>query len=94
MTAEPVVIRVRRYRCPFCNYSRASRVTVTGHIARCWSNPAVNACKSCDFFQRFETGYCGARPGCRCQDIPEGCGKGHNLEDGIRTNCPDWRQAA
>lgn len=44
---EPIVIRVTRYRCPFCRRSHSRRDGIRGHIKGCWHNPAARACGTC-----------------------------------------------
>lgn len=44
---EPIEITVKRYVCPFCRVSRSKRAYTAAHIGRCWTNPAVKACRTC-----------------------------------------------
>jgi hypothetical protein len=92
--AEPIAVKVTRYRCPFCprGWSRKSAAAV--HVARCWNNPAVGNCKTCANFEREEEA-CGCKPGCNWgnndQPIPEDCAAGVDISEGLRSGCPLWR---
>ncbi len=44
---DPLVIQVTRYQCPHCRQSRSKKTAAIAHIGRCWKNPAVRACKTC-----------------------------------------------
>jgi len=96
--AEPEVITVKRYRCPFCHRSRAKSQATVEHIGRCWENPQNQTCKTC--VNRVDGGAytCDDPPGCPCGNQPVyACATGLDLgKDGmdIRTGCPSWREAA
>jgi hypothetical protein len=85
VSAEPIVLTVIRYRCPFCTRSRAKKATTEQHIARCWQNPAVRACLTCARFEPPEEGPYPEHPG-----WPEDCAAGVDIGDGIASQCPLW----
>lgn len=90
---KPVAVIVRRFRCPFCNRSRAAKKTVQDHIARCWLNPATRACKTCAHFtSEPDGGYCLGTP-CDCNRGYQQCEAGvSDVEDGkIQAQCPLWQ---
>jgi hypothetical protein len=77
---------VRRYFCEHCQRGRSSLSAIRNHVARCFKNPAVQACKTCAFFQSSEgPSFDMVYPGC-----PEGCGEGIDISGGIKTACPKW----
>ena len=81
---EPVVLTVIRFKCPFCRFSNSRRKTTVEHIARCWHNPAVCACKTCTHFHQEapepEVGLRGME-WCDAQDLEL---------DAVRHDCPLW----
>jgi hypothetical protein len=93
VTAQPELIVVQRYRCPFCHRSRSARKATAEHIGRCWQNPAVRSCKTCT---HLEPGYdaCGCTDGCNWGSpsgpVPESCAAGVELGGPVRTGCPLW----
>lgn len=90
-TPEPVT--VRRYRCPHCGHSRAKETAARAHIARCWQNPAVRACKSCVHFEPYVPARgCWGDPQCNCPEVEEGCAVGASPA-GVSfpvVDCPSW----
>lgn len=52
--AEPIAVRVTRYRCPTCPRTHASKARAREHHARCWRNPDAHGCKTC---KHYEGGY-------------------------------------
>lgn len=87
MATVPIALTVTRYRCPFCTRSRAKRVATEQHIARCWHNPEVRACKTCVHYEPPQEGPYPEHPG-----WPEGCAAGVTTP-GIATDCPQWQAA-
>jgi hypothetical protein len=95
MAAAPIALTVVRYRCPFCTRTRAKKATTAAHIARCWHNPEVRACLTCE--HRDAGGdACGCEPGCNWgndgQPYHPSCGAGLDLGEDHRpvSNCPQW----
>jgi hypothetical protein len=62
---EPIVITVRRHKCPHCARSCAKKAHTVAHIGRCWANPAARGCKTCEHFRQGPEG--------------EGCAEGVSL---------------
>jgi hypothetical protein len=90
----PVPVMVRRFECPFCRHRRSAMKAAAAHIARCWLNPAVKACKTCAHFTD-EPGsgeYCEAGRPCPCDQGYRKCEAGiPEVADGeIKTACPLW----
>lgn len=89
----PQPVTVRRYRCPHCGHSRAKETAAKAHMARCWQNPAVRACKTCVHFEPYTPARgCWGDPYCNCPDVPEGCTVGA-WPDGAAfpvVDCPSW----
>lgn len=50
--AEPIPFRVLRYRCPHCARTASRPGKTREHMARCWLNPEVRACKTCKHFEQ------------------------------------------
>ncbi|MBM9509936.1 hypothetical protein [Actinacidiphila acididurans] len=84
----PVPVQVTRYKCPFCTRSRSRKQAIEQHIARCWHNPEVRACKTCTHYEPPEPGPYPEHPG-----WPESCGAadGPDRLDTICTGCPLWQ---
>lgn len=74
MTAQPIAVRVTRYKCPSCSRTASTRARSSAHIARCWSNPEARGCKTCKNFEPAHDA-CGCEPGCNWggQPAPESC---------------------
>ncbi|MFD0035564.1 hypothetical protein ACFVJK_46825 [Streptomyces sp. NPDC127172] len=89
--AVAIPVTVVRHKCPHCSRSWAKQPAAEAHIARCWKNPDVRACKTCRRFQPYEAGGCWGDPQCNCPDSPEWCAAGVSLEDGLAVDCPLWR---
>ncbi|MFB7592331.1 hypothetical protein [Streptomyces sp. NPDC056169] len=91
MTVDlPIPIVVTRHQCPHCRATRSKKTAAIAHIGRCWKNPAVRSCKTCD---NYDPG--GVDCGCdwRCsQPQPPSCGAKVPLPDGptVVTDCPKW----
>lgn len=96
--AEPVVLKVTRYRCPFCTRSRSSKAAIRPHIPRCWHNPAGRGCGICEhYLPAYDGSY--DEPG-----EPEGCAidlspqvpasdedRKHTGDEYVTVrNCPGW----
>lgn len=94
MTAEPIAKTVTRYGCPFCRRTRSSKKATSEHIARCWRNPEVRACLTCENFDEGSDG-CLGDPRCNCASGPS-CFLGLPLtpEVPIRSNCEKWEAAS
>ena len=44
---DPIV--VTRHQCPFCRrYTRADPAAIRDHMTRCWKNPGLRNCKTCE----------------------------------------------
>lgn len=94
MTA-PIVVTVKRYRCPFCTHSRASRTASVDHIGHCWHNPDTRACTTCSNYVPAGDGdQCVPGQNCNCNVYPPECEAGVPLPEGpsfpVR-GCPSWR---
>lgn len=84
----PMPVVVSRHQCPFCRrFTRASLAQVQDHMGRCWQNPGLRCCKTCDHHQD------GSHPeddeSCRHPDGPE--------PEDYRfpvLHCPLWQPAA
>lgn len=66
---DPIEYTTKRFKCPFCRWSRAARKPVLAHMARCWANPAARGCKTCVFFVAYSP----------ASDEPEHCVQGVDL---------------
>ena len=102
--AEPIPVRVTRYRCPHCPRGHSTRRRAVEHIARCWHNPDVKSCKTCKHFERNYDGYgedcnlgidLSGRPACqRCYGMSAGCpecgGDGAEIRPGPIVDCEKW----
>jgi hypothetical protein len=89
-SSTPVSVTVIRHQCPHCRSTWAKKQAATNHIARCWDNPDVRSCKTCDHHEPAEDGPYPEHPG-----WPAGCGIGQYLHDGRPViNCPLWTPAA
>lgn len=91
--STPETVTVRRYRCPYCGGSRAKEAAAKAHMARCWQNPAVRACKTCIHFEPYVPALgCWGDSQCNCPEEPEGCAVGA-WPDGAPfpvVDCPSW----
>lgn len=90
MTAEPVALRVTRWKCPFCTRARASKAATVEHIGRCWSNPEVRSCKTCRHYE-VTGGFCDGDPMCNCPPAEEICHAGIRLTGDVEVGCPAWQ---
>jgi hypothetical protein len=95
----PAPIVVQRHQCPFCRrYTRADPAAVRDHMTRCWRNPGLRNCKTCEHHLPAVQGTESCNPGewCACGDYPEGCDV-----DAAPTgatfpisHCPQWQPTA
>lgn len=97
ITPKPVprIVKVTRFRCPFCRFSRATKQLVVDHIARCWADPAQHTCRTCVFHVPFRRGVadpCFPGQPCDCDSNPEYCSLGVPLpEHAPVVSCTSWR---
>ncbi|WP_060880602.1 hypothetical protein [Streptomyces scabiei] len=93
-TADPMAVTVVRHRCTHCGLTRAKKTAAQAHVARCWQNPDVRACKTCTHFEPYEPARgCWGDPQCNCPEVPEGCAVGA-WPDGVPfpvIDCPSWQ---
>ena len=83
----PAPVVVTRHQCPFCRrYTRADPKRIEDHMTRCWRNPALRNCKTCQHLEPPEPGPYPEHPG-----WPEGCADGQDISTGLRTHCPSWQ---
>jgi hypothetical protein len=48
----PTPVVVSRHQCPLCRrFTRADVRQVQDHMTRCWQNPGLRCCKTCDHHQ-------------------------------------------
>lgn len=72
---QPRIVIRKRFQCPFCSFSRATKRLVVEHIARCWHDPANKTCRSCVFFERGHLeGYVLER------EVPDACALGEPVQ--------------
>ncbi|MFJ8146603.1 hypothetical protein ACIQ6R_16250 [Streptomyces sp. NPDC096048] len=83
----PMPIVVTRHQCPFCRRTWAKKAAAAAHIARCWQNPNVRACKTCVHYEPPSEGPYPQHPG-----WSEDCGAGELLADLPNANCPSWQK--
>lgn len=96
--SEPLKVTVVRFRCPFCPYSASRKAAVAEDLTRCWRNPAVRSCKTCEHFVHGQPGN---------YDSPaydEYCAEGRDLHPfidilgvaepnrSLPLNCPKWQE--
>ncbi|MGW1290054.1 hypothetical protein ACWD4N_42195 [Streptomyces sp. NPDC002586] len=89
-----IPVTVTRYQCPHCCRTRAKQAAAAAHIARCWQNPAVRACKTCEHYDPGGDA-CGCEPGCNwgaAEPIPPSCDAGVPLPENYlpAIDCPFW----
>ena len=51
MSAQPIAVKVTRYKCPHCPRTAARPGRAREHMARCWFNPEARGCKTCKHFE-------------------------------------------
>lgn len=51
MTADPIAVKMTRYKCPHCSRTHSRPVRAREHMARCWFNPEARGCKTCKHFE-------------------------------------------
>jgi len=96
MPAVPIALTVTRYRCPFCTRSRSRKAATVEHISRCWHNPEVRACLTCDHYDAGGDA-CGCEPGCNWGNSGHpyhpSCGANLPLGENDRpvSGCPQWQ---
>lgn len=86
---EAIAFKTTRYKCPFCSRSYSRRTPANRHIDRCWRNPAVRGCKSCAWHIIHDAEPEVGLPADEFCNAP----KHHDLSNGLRTNCDDYRPA-
>ncbi|MFJ4988684.1 hypothetical protein ACIP9H_33405 [Streptomyces sp. NPDC088732] len=87
-------VAVVRYQCPHCRKTRARKDSAQRHVARCFRNPDVRSCVTCEHHEPEESGTSceGGRP-CGCWDSPEACGVRPSSEQPAKfpvIDCPLW----
>ena len=89
---DPLVIQVTRYQCPHCRTTRSKKPAAAAHISRCWKNPAVRTCKTCEHYEPAGDGdHCFPGRPCGCNVYAESCAQELNIpEDQPATHCPKW----
>ena len=90
---DPLVIQVTRYQCPHCRATRSKKPAAAAHIARCWKNPDVRTCKTCEhYLPATPAETCNPGEGCGCTGFPEGCDVGIEVpvDAWPATHCPKW----
>ena len=92
-TAEPIAVKVTRYRCPFCRRSWSSRKRAADHIGRCWLNPEARGCKTCEHWQAhyWEPIFADTGERVACYELAEACRADVDISAGLRVNCPLWK---
>lgn len=90
----PTPVLVTRYQCPHCRrYTRADARRVAEHMTRCWQNPELRCCKTCDHFEpEVPANRCWGDPYCNCPGQSEGCAV-DAWPAGVPfpvTHCPQW----
>ena len=88
--SEVEVFTQRRYRCPHCRRSWASKARATTHVAECPHSPATRACATCEHLDE----PCCSTPNdsCGCHGLFR-CLKGIPLEEFRQDwpkNCSEW----
>lgn len=94
--SAPVLIVVKRWRCPHCGRSRSKQAAAQAHVDRCWWNHDNQTCKTCMYFR--ESGCCGRPDTYQCYTPM--CDTGPTREAGVEftadtalpvVGCPSWR---
>lgn len=95
--AAAVTLRVvvTRHKCPHCGRTWSKQPAAAAHVARCWHNPAVRSCKTCEHHQPAYRGdTCNPGEWCACSDYPEACDV-DAVPAGATffpiTDCPKWQ---
>lgn len=78
---EPIVITVKRHKCPCCGKSYANKGSAVAHINRCWHNPAAKGCKTCRHYEPADSGDWEVGD----TGLPEFCQRGVDLTVPCRT---------
>lgn len=84
-SAEPIAMPTVRFQCPHCRRTWAKQKAAAAHIARCWHNPDVKACKTCIYLIPPCDGPYPEHPG-----WPEDCELGLLLADVPNADCHGW----
>lgn len=88
-TAVTIPVTTVRHQCPHCRRTWAKQPAAASHVARCWHNPDVRSCKTCEHHEPgAAAGGCSCDPYCNCPEIPEGCAIAAATP--MVTDCPVW----
>jgi hypothetical protein len=94
-TAVTIPVTVIRHQCPHCRRTWARKSAGVSHVARCWNNPDVRACKTCAWHQeaRWSSHQCIPSRDCGCDSWPEACchPDGPTWLAQPVTGCPLWQ---
>lgn len=92
----PIPVVVTRHQCPFCRRTRAHKAAAVAHIGRCWFNPAVRSCKTCQHLDVDPGGpSCFPERPCDCNRGGRECLEGIDLDGGkVVTDCTKWTEVA
>lgn len=89
----PIPLVVTRHQCPHCRRTHSKKAATVAHMGRCWRNPAVRGCKSCEHHLPAYSGEpCNPGEWCQCGESPEGCDV-DAVPAGTQfpiINCPKW----
>ena len=88
-TAVTIPVTVVRHPCPHCRRTWAKQPAATSHVARCWHNPDVRSCKTCEHHDPGEAAGGCQEYYCNCYEVPEGCAVGAATP--MITDCPLWQ---
>ncbi len=95
--AEPIPVRITRFKCPSCPRTHSSKVRARKHMADCWADPNNKGCKTCVHFR--PNPCCGAPDlyGCYTPTCPtEQCAAGLDPASeatgpgALAIHCPSW----
>jgi hypothetical protein len=89
----PIPIVVTRHQCPHCRATRSKKTAAIAHIGRCWKNPAVRSCKTCQHhLPPYSGDTCNPGKWCGCSEYPEACDVRAVPEgsDFPIVGCPQW----
>lgn len=89
-SAVTIPVTVVRHQCPHCRRTWAKQPAAASHVARCWNNPDVRSCKTCEHHEPGEAaGGCWGDSYCNCPEVPESCAIAAATP--MVTDCPAWR---
>lgn len=74
--SEPVLVVVKRWKCPTCPRTHSNKSRAREHMARCWWSPVAKACLTCVHYTPGDN----ADPAIRYPGSGEQCFKGVSLE--------------